>query len=43
MGHMGMIMNEKDSNVQDEEVISCKCNCSIIARMFKSAKQLQNN
>ncbi len=36
-----MIMDEKNSNVQDEEVISWKCSCGIIARMVKGAKQLQ--
>jgi hypothetical protein len=38
MGHMGMIMDEKLINVYDEEVISCKCNCSIVVRMVKGAK-----
>ncbi len=38
---MGMIMDEKKFNVQDEEVISCKCNYNITARMVKGEKQLQ--
>ncbi len=38
---MGMIMDEKKLNVQDEEVISWKCSCSIVTRMVKGAKQLQ--
>jgi len=38
MGHMGMIMNEKKINVLDEEVVSCKCSCRIVARMVKGAK-----
>jgi hypothetical protein len=33
-----MIMDEKNSNVYDEEVISCKCSCIIVARMVKGAK-----
>jgi hypothetical protein len=35
---MGMIIDGKNSNVQDEEVISCKCNYSIVIRMVKGAK-----
>jgi hypothetical protein len=38
MGHMGMIMDEKKIRMWDEKVISCKCSCSIVARMIKSAK-----
>jgi len=38
MGHMGMIMDENDSNVSNEEVINCKCSCSIFIRMVKGAK-----
>jgi hypothetical protein len=35
---MGMIIDGKKFNVQDEEVINCKCNCTIVARMVKGAK-----
>jgi hypothetical protein len=38
MGHMGMIMDEKKFRVQDEEVINCKCNCNIVAKMIEGAK-----
>ncbi len=36
-----MIMDGKNSNFQGEKVISCKWNCSIVARMVKGAQQLQ--
>ncbi len=39
---MGMIMDENNFRVQDEEIINCKCNCNIARRMVKGAKQLQN-
>jgi hypothetical protein len=38
MGHMDMIMDENNLRVQDEEVISCKCSCSIVTKMVKGAK-----
>ncbi len=38
MGHMGMIMDEKNLRMYNEEVISCKCNCSIVARLIKGVK-----
>jgi hypothetical protein len=28
----------KKNNVEDQEVISCKCSCSIVARMVKGGK-----
>jgi len=33
----------KKSNVEDEKIISYKCNCSIIARMIKGAKIVTND
>jgi hypothetical protein len=30
MGHMGIIMDENNPSVKDEEVIDSKCNCSIV-------------
>jgi hypothetical protein len=36
MGHMGMIMDAKNSNVEDEEIINCKCNCRIIAKTIRA-------
>jgi hypothetical protein len=38
MGHMGMIMDENNFKMQDEKVISCKCSCSIVAKMVKGVK-----
>ncbi len=33
MGHMGIIMDEKNPSVKDEKIIDSKCNCSIVAKM----------
>jgi hypothetical protein len=38
MGHIGIIMDENNSKVQDEEVINCKCSHGIVARIIKGEK-----
>ncbi len=38
---MCIIMDENNPKVQDEKIINHKCNCIIIARLVKGAKQFQ--
>jgi hypothetical protein len=40
MGHMAIIMDEKNPSVKDEKVIDSKCNCSIVAKVVKGVKLL---
>jgi hypothetical protein len=40
MGYMGIIMDEKNPSVKDDEVIDSKCNCRIVAKMVKGVKSL---